>query len=1185
MSDELKKRLVDDLSNYSGYLTKSDVRPFAIAALAQINSPDFSVPIKTGESAVIKAIDAIIKSKNYKLQSEYTVSLLCDLVSGGFFGLIAINESLQILESVSLVSSQLIALKIIQFSANLIPYIYKDSTSLFSIFSIMLKMLSHKIPLIQNTAFATLQQMLSSLFDLIQKYEGELPKRLLKSLSSLTPEKLSKPLNALTYIILSDFRNMLNEKPTQHIHVSEINQSKLINLFNTILSNNSVYFKSEKQFLEIIDSSIQLPMTNKVYLSLYLTFINFYIDSLPQTAIAIYSHFLSECNPDSQYTNSLLFFRSVYSVSSQFLNNFIKYCDTTFSLSSALIESLSRFSNHINLASTVDISANKNFDFNLNGQMTLEVATKIAIEIAIIFTSMPGEFIDQQWNKIFLLILEGFCICSLETSQHILASFNKLLDNLYSSRNSEAIYLIIKIFSDLVTDSTEEDENQLVKDAKTLINARKQNSQFSSKKDLMNSLFIRLFESNSKLISSHYDLIFKSFSIFPTIGIETKKTQELSIEDINQIIKCLIKDDECYLKLLSKVYRSNIQRFDEIWQNSILQYKSDEKSIPALSEIAIVSIDSEFPVLSSKICSEFLETDFSEETDIYKRQLLEYLSTKLQSPPHPPNEAWPFIIKLFSPRKCNTHESINIAFSGFSFIVKNLLKEVPDCDLSAIIESNFGFVNQKLEINISLSAIDNLWTLTPRMADNDDLWISIFSNLFLYLTDDRPDVGTAAINTCFNLISSNEKIISDKTFDYLLTECIIKLLESETSFKDNQNVWQAISQMFIDIAHCAIAFWYRFEANNLFIEKFWYLISDKVKLFCFDCTNEEFVLDSLQFFGEVFSCEKINQKIRTKIGNSFNEILSLLMEKFDEKSLCIQLFGRYFSQNIDKVKEFLTIDNCKSWCETIKKSCILMHSEKTTQQSVSKILDTIPKIMPLDEGVMWYLIDILALSLKETPYEKVKESIIDCFKLIAEQMEDEKLSFYIRHVSPCFQYICSGPVVDHFVSRHPILTFSETEVYFSVLSQSRAGDTNKRISYLIDLFPNVSTEKQIEFIKVCNNSNSLKLIWSKYCEPELDDFDIKLCMNVFEVTFETLCSMMSDFIDDEDEMVDFLSFVVSHHAYPKKVGNNENCQTWHLIKFVPKLINLLTDDRKRVAKLAQELLMRVNKDLKTILGK
>lgn len=1182
MTDELKKKLVSELNKYSGILTKSDVRPFAVAALNQLNSADFSIPIKNSESPVIQAINAIIQSKNYKNQSELFIALLCDLVTHGFFGLNGINEALMILETHTLQSSQLIGLKIIQFSANILPYIYKDSPALFSTFSIILKMLNHRIPLIQTTAFATLQQMISSLFDLIMKNDGELPKKAVKTLSIFSTEEFTRPLNKITYALLSELRNILTDMPTQCIRVGDLSPTKIISLFNIIISSHSKYLQTEKQFLDIIESSIQFPMPSREFITIYLTFIVNYLELLPQTVTAIFSHFLSELSSDTQSTNALLFFRAVYTSSPDFSAKFIKYCDPKYSLSSALIEQIAKLSKKLKTNNSIEIFINRIPEFaKYATQLPQNYECIAPVEIACLLTFMPHDFILDNYNELFYVLLVGFTMSSIESTPSIIDSFMNLMIALRTCEKRQELKEMNQILSDIVANCSIESEISTISSLKESYILFKEDKAFKSKRTLINSLFIKLFESNSPIIEDSYESVFRSFSSYPEIGIKTASTHNLSTDKVVEIVKYLTVENKFYIQLLTSVYKSNIDRFNDIWNSAVLKFTSNPELTPQISNLIIVTFGSDFSLLKSQICSEFLDATFTEENETFRTQILEGLSSKLQSPPIPDDKAWPYIIKSFSPVAGSSHETVNAAFSGFSFIVKNMLKNVPNTELPSIVSTNFAFVRVFEEINISLSALANLWEIMPRINNNYDMWNDVLSASFEFLTDKRHDVGTAAVNIVFSLISSNEESLPNSVFHHLLTECIIKSLEKISSFKEIPE--PTISQFFVNVGHTAIAFWKRFDDHPDFIPKFWPIVFEKIELFGRECEDDQLIIEALQLFTEVFSCNNVNAKMRFEASKVYLRIVEFFIDNFDAKSLRIQVFGRQFAKNLQLDKNYLTVDNCKPWLSTIKRACINLQSQKTTAQSLNKILDCIGQLPPIGSEILMLIADVLTQSLQETPYSVVKESIVDSLVKLASDLDDVEISFFTRRVSVLFAIPYGGKLVDFLVSRAPILTYDETEVFFSVLASAQFGDVIDRNNYLLKLFHDVSTDRQLEFVKVAD-VKSLLVIWQRFCDPSSNEFNEKMSHNIFDSVMKSIINNFDYTLKDEDSAVDLLKFINEHSVVPKKVGQNEKFTSWHIACLVPRLVSLLKDNRKNVAKLSNDILKKINNDLKIVIG-
>ena len=629
-----------------------------------------------------------------------------------------------------------------------------------------------------------------------------------------------------------------------------------------------------------------------------------------------------------------------------------------------------------------------------------------------------------------------------------------------------------------------------------------------------------------------------------------------------------------------KIFQNKAKIEDENQKYQVLE-ENFERTLGGIAQILIDIVDSTEYVLVSKIYSIFLNKRELNNYQLEKGILIDTLFTKLQQPPSAPQEAWPYVIHAFNPETCSSTDTIRKAFSGFSYIVRNTLKEVRDEDISLVIETTFSFVDQTIDINIALSALELLWVITPRMEQSEKIFVNVLSKSFSYLTDERNAIAATAVDTPFSLISSNSEELSDEAFKYLLNNCLIPLLENITNFSI-EGQWQVLQKTFLNTCHCAVVFWKRYEPNNTFLTEFWPLLIKKQTYFCKECKNDEVSFDALTFYVEAFGCPLLPLDLREKITISFNEVICWYTDHEPVKSLALQSMGRIFSNIILSEKEHITERNVHVWFSTIKKMLLTLHSEKKLQMSCLKVVECIPRLFPPKDFFLWALCKYIADIIENAPYETVRVAMVELSINIIEKIREDssKVVHFAKSLASILNYPCSSSLVDMLIDINPVMDKKQTEEFFSVILHAYNSENEKVTNYLIQLFPKVSDKSRHVFIKSCVlDEKTLETIWEKYCEPTSNTFSQDIFDNCFADLFDMLTGMIGELSVDEEKICNLLQFFEQHSVCPKEIGRNSNCKSWHLIQLIPQLMKLFEDRRKKVSIQAQKLLKMIKKDL------
>lgn len=163
------------------------------------------------------------------------------------------------------------------------------------------------------------------------------------------------------------------------------------------------------------------------------------------------------------------------------------------------------------------------------------------------------------------------------------------------------------------------------------------------------------------------------------------------------------------------------------------------------------------------------------------------------------NHGWPLILGMIGAIS-DTHSEnlIRIAFQCMQLVGADFLPIMPKSCLQICVDTAAKFGSQNQELNISLTAIGLLWSVsdyffqnqekirvalekekteTSQMPAFDQLWMCLFTRLGDLCVDSRPAVRKSAGQTLFSTISAHGSLLARTTWQTVLWQVLFPLLD------------------------------------------------------------------------------------------------------------------------------------------------------------------------------------------------------------------------------------------------------------------------------------------------------------------------------------------------------------------------------------------------------------------------
>ncbi|EAY09965.1 hypothetical protein TVAG_482390 [Trichomonas vaginalis G3] len=591
--NELKSKLIDEIHRYSSYNVKGEIKRLITSFINQLNQNQIRLPIHQHDSPLFKILNTMSSDANFLKTQESYITLLCNLISNDFFTGKCKSNALIALETACLRSSQNNGLKIIQFSATILPTLAFDPDCVAALFSISLSMILHTIPIVSTTAFATSQQMVSIIFDLYYNKDNKIPNDVLKTLNTLVPAEFTHPMLKISFLLLNDICNLLEGQESKWIRVKGLSEGVLVSLWNIIISSHYNFIISEKPLLELVERSVPIPIKSFSKLPLYVSFMSKYYKENPEKTIEMFNYFESTVDTDKNY---LYFFRSVFLSSKNYSSDFTKSIDNNISMTNRLLNKLLIIPSSQISPTILNFSLNQTKEMK---QQNFELISSIEIALSFILFGNPY-FISYNRKELMLFIVYCLRYSNLDFALFCFEGIAKFLNVLHENKNEEERLELIRIITNFVAKQRVLRENAMPAECLScdLLHTQKKGFFFKQKRILGFKMLIALFNNKISIFERCYTRLFFALSSFPrNKEMEIETTKKIETKELRKIISVLGKNDMFFIDLLQNILIQNNDRIEQVWSNEIFDIPnqksvkySDSKTTIVMSEMPPRSI-------------------------------------------------------------------------------------------------------------------------------------------------------------------------------------------------------------------------------------------------------------------------------------------------------------------------------------------------------------------------------------------------------------------------------------------------------------------------------------------------------------------------------------------------------------------------------------------------------------------
>lgn len=161
-------------------------------------------------------------------------------------------------------------------------------------------------------------------------------------------------------------------------------------------------------------------------------------------------------------------------------------------------------------------------------------------------------------------------------------------------------------------------------------------------------------------------------------------------------------------------------------------------------------------------------------------------------------EQWPAIIEIVAAivnNRYNFDESlIKLSYEAVALMVTDFLEVLPFGCLQMLVETDAKYGSQQCELNISLSALGQLWTISdfvyrksPKLSEEESetIWLVLYNCLSELCVDGRPPVRKSACQTFLQTIAAHGVALQIGTWKHMVWKILFPMLDKVRALTRN----------------------------------------------------------------------------------------------------------------------------------------------------------------------------------------------------------------------------------------------------------------------------------------------------------------------------------------------------------------------------------------------------------------
>ena len=1123
MSSSAILQLKDVFSRLIDMKFDDDLRMLCSSALFAINEPRFQTPIISIENPLIRAIDSMCKSDNYRV---YAKKLALPLVTG-ILEPVFCDHTLDFAERSVL---ELLSTLDDDTYIDLLNYLSNHNESLVSLkrssftFSLIIESSFNKSALVSSTAMALYQQLLIVWLKDIENNETYCTSIEIEHFFQISLENSSKYVDWIIMGMINALFSKLFDRTSQYIRIKGISKLVMYDIIElTIFVFKDAIHRSINIY-RLLESYILLLINDLFSVFLIITFLHNYGDMNPDFARKVFVSYIQMLDSINTMNHSLYFFKSFFIASPELSSVLLLAIDKNFDLIKYLMETLKKLFS-VQMITNVEPLSIKHSRMGF-GQIIVSGDSMLKtypLEISaclintIYISELPmGGFINPS------LVLFEFIIAILKYSD--IGSFNIGMNTLWK-------YLMLLHRSEIRT-SVLHNFHDLLSFQKFLKNYSGSNVDekrflISEKNNQWDRFLVLLVHNCHCLCQGNWLSIIESLkSRFVHLFIPTF-ANSFSLNDKEEILQSLLDSIPHEIGFITDFIFAEISSFfslsiilEKYFQNIFKQRE------PTLDSINL------YVLLMSKCFSEYsdeylLKTALgllnpkSNLKNDDRMQILMSIHNIFSQSLYKIKKGWDYLFLILSPDNFVGNDELQkVSFRILSNICNDHLSQLDTSSLRLCIETIFLYVDLSENINISLSSFDLLWIITRSLENSVSLWSAVFTHFLKLLHHSKSPIALGSANYIFSLLTTEFKSIPSEVLSELVS---YQIFEALLGFEESNSSHCVIIQTFLqEIVHFISNYWIELSAIDSFLNELVPFVISKHKSFSLSCDNIESISNGLETTFTFMSCKDIDLNSRKLVILELESLCDSYVRISDPNSLVLATYGRVVGKIILNERERF-IKNAESesdWITLLTKIAHGFRSTKFVHLTTSRVFDAILKLYPINGSIFVDMIVGIILESSDIPLilylfgilVNIHNSIVDLDEVVMFLYSILKL-----YSNPQSKMLFSNILIDRLLNCQ-----SKHDTLYICCKSIVVND-----ELLVVLFEKLSKENKIDMI-ISYNFQIIFNLWERYCSPNSSSYSLTLYNELFDAFIESFRRFKYN-IDDEKESL--LDVMIQHIEY------------------------------------------------------
>lgn len=1122
-----------EMKKYAGFMNPEQVRVPSSEAVKHLSDENICLPIDNPRDPIVLAFTLILDNKKTNKNCAQLIRTMCNCLKSEVITGDALSTIVRKLENFNEIDEGT-ALKIIQFSTLIISNHFLEMHIFQSILSLILSYCTSYNELVSTSAIAAAGQIVSSFFEFSRDKNDTLTavnKRDIDLCFSMSCDKsitFDNHIYKVTYLVIRDFVRLACGQSALWLRVQNFKVDVAYEMIENIIKDRFSILTTSEHFERLISESIKASYSQKAPLSFCVTSMEKFMELMPDACESMFTSFLGDLNKKSpKLVHSLLFFRSFLLRNASIVVNFCLKCDQNANLLSSMISSLRVLCEDIEDVNPVTISLKKRtIDSIPIDPETFVISAPIEITVYFVrscykaMNSALKILVSRTWADVLLIIQIAASVVTGNSCYLLMQGLHSLVLLTNELMLDDARGSSIAAFCTILVTPKGPEADEVKKVAfETVISA---------------------IETNTTAFKGHWMKLMTALSEFLWQPSGYDFTKYIPIEQVIEIAQSLfsindgaVKTREWSMFFIVDILIANMSRFEKIWpsveSSFVLLLESEESQEPSLAAFFKLlrggfTSESEKP-LCETIKKLFNSKKFSSET---RGQILEQIHFILSQSSQVISGGWSSLLDALLPTNFKDEEDIlNSAFRCLQIICNDLMFSLSQETQSQIINLIIEYSSQKIDINVSLSALGLLWNLAS-IAKTPEMWKLIFMKTAALIADPRNDVSICAVNTFFSLIISNSELLTEDIFLYLASDLFTSIIDSLIEPREESEATQQLA--FHELAHCGRTLWNKLKDVENFSDLFWRKLISEHENFIFRCKKREIVVNSFLFYEELFMNHELPSQIITLTFDSLDRIVDFLLSHESANSPIFGSFGRMIRNGIPEQKSMMTVDFLRRWIKISERLIFELDRDGFLPPTAHKSLDAFMLLFPLpDDMIVLIYESFVKISSKETGNKRLVEIAISHLCDICENnVPDSLLSTLFMMSESLFTLKEARRLLLDFVSKDiPISDSMVEDVSRSLMSlgESDSELNLKTAQCVLKMFLKIQDQTKLNFVSCYENCYiALEQLWRDFLDPSSQSYDEKTAeLLTIEVVHKVGKILLK--VDSDDLIKQILNFV------------------------------------------------------------